>query len=359
MLNVLLVDDEKLERKFLRKILEHRKDQYYVVGEAADGRQAVELAKSLHPEIVILDINMPEQNGLEAGRIIKSISPETIVILNSAYAEFQFARQALDYDLDAYLVKPSQEQEILDMIASLIKRRAIEGIVQKHGSTEHEPDFPYHLSDGLLQGIQQKNMYQIRENAEALICKLQDNRGSLEYKLFMVNTIFSIERLLHEVGSPEEMLQLLDSKKTLQTLGESADWRVTNAVSRDYISRLMILLDGITRNQRRGASAMETIIAYIDKHYGEDIHLNDLAGIVYLSPSYVSKLFHQSLNTSLSRYLHRKRMELAKKLLNESRCSIKEISHQCGYHNLSQFYLNFREQYHVGPGAYRNQGEEG
>jgi DNA-binding NarL/FixJ family response regulator len=130
MMSVLLADDERLERTFLRKILEQHAESYTVIGEAANGLQAVELALRCKPDIAILDISMPELNGLEARRKLKAMNPGIIVVLNSAYAEFQFAQKALEYKLDAYLVKPSNEHDILTTMVSL----------ESHGDTPSPHD---------------------------------------------------------------------------------------------------------------------------------------------------------------------------------------------------------------------------
>ncbi|WML34414.1 response regulator [Clostridium sp. OS1-26] len=124
MLTVLIVDDERIERSFLRKILEKYNDQYLIVGEAGTGNEAVQIAEKNKPDIIIMDINMPFYNGLQAAKLIKEKSPNQIIILNSAYAEFEFAQQAVKYNLDAYLLKPAQEEESFPQLLTVCEKKA-------------------------------------------------------------------------------------------------------------------------------------------------------------------------------------------------------------------------------------------
>lgn len=122
MYTVLIADDEFIERKYLRKIFEKHSDSFRIVGEALNGKEAVDKSRHFAPDIIILDINMPSINGLEAAKIIKDFLPRSTIILNTAYAEFEFARLALEYRLDGYLLKPSKEDEILKCIQKCTNR---------------------------------------------------------------------------------------------------------------------------------------------------------------------------------------------------------------------------------------------
>ncbi|HEY7819983.1 MAG TPA: response regulator transcription factor, partial [Vicinamibacteria bacterium] len=77
---ILLVDDHEIVRKGLKSVLEARKD-WEIVGEATTGREAVEMVEELKPDVVVMDISMPELNGLEAVRQIVKIAPRTEVLV--------------------------------------------------------------------------------------------------------------------------------------------------------------------------------------------------------------------------------------------------------------------------------------
>jgi len=91
--SVLIVDDNNLVRRLLRSWLEQH-SEWNVCGEAENGKLAVERVEELHPEIVILDLQMPVMNGLDAAREIKRLAPNTALIMFTAHASYQLVREA-------------------------------------------------------------------------------------------------------------------------------------------------------------------------------------------------------------------------------------------------------------------------
>ncbi|HKV44325.1 MAG TPA: response regulator [bacterium] len=110
---ILLVDDEALIRMGMRAIL---KDLgYEVVGEAADGGEALEKAAALRPDVVLMDIKMPGMNGLEATRRIMASHPVPIIVL-TAYNQRSLVEEAADAGVLAYLMKPVRESDVAPAI---------------------------------------------------------------------------------------------------------------------------------------------------------------------------------------------------------------------------------------------------
>jgi DNA-binding NarL/FixJ family response regulator len=107
----LLADDHALVRAGLRALVEAIPGAR-VVAEASDGRQAVALAKTHHPDIVVMDISMPELNGIEATMQIKAEHPETRVLILSMHTSEEFVRRAMGSGVSGYLVKDSAPLEL-------------------------------------------------------------------------------------------------------------------------------------------------------------------------------------------------------------------------------------------------------
>lgn len=361
MMNVLLADDERLERTFLRRILDQHSESYRVVAEAANGRQAVDLAVLQKPDIAILDINMPEVNGLEAGRRLKSMNPDIIVVLNSAYAEFQFAQKALEYRLDAYLVKPSTEHDIMATLESLARpcanaRNRILEPRDSSGDGRRDPSFPHATLEALLQGMARKDLGAVTAAAGRLESELAERSDDPAYRLFAINLVFSVDRTLQTGCVPGELLRLLDGGTVLRTLGSPGTVSdMGNAVS-GYLSRLILLLEGLLHTGRTRDQILRSMTDYVDANFHKDIHLEDLANLVFLSQGYASRLFRSGTGTTLARYVHRKRAALARDLLANSDLTIKEISHQCGYRSISHFYRTFGSVTGRNPGSCRGEG---
>jgi DNA-binding NarL/FixJ family response regulator len=107
----LIADDHRIMREGLRSLLE-KSGNFECIAEADDGYQAVKLAMELHPDIVIMDIAMPNLNGIEATRQIKSELPEVEVIVLSMHATRNYVLQVLQAGASAYLLKDSAFEEL-------------------------------------------------------------------------------------------------------------------------------------------------------------------------------------------------------------------------------------------------------
>jgi two-component system, response regulator PdtaR len=116
---VIIADDESLIRMDLREMLTNL--GYLVVGEVADGRSAVNQARELRPDIVIMDIKMPDMDGIEAAKILteERIAP---VVLLSAYSQRELVDRAREAGVTAYLVKPYREEDLTPAIEVALAR---------------------------------------------------------------------------------------------------------------------------------------------------------------------------------------------------------------------------------------------
>ncbi|MFZ3265547.1 MAG: response regulator transcription factor [Terriglobales bacterium] len=110
-ISVLLVDDHSLVRRGFRRILEDEPDMK-VVGEAADGAQAIKLADELQPKVIVMDCAMPGVNGLDATRQILAKHPEALVLMLSMHPEETLVRQALDAGARGYVLKNAVDLEL-------------------------------------------------------------------------------------------------------------------------------------------------------------------------------------------------------------------------------------------------------
>jgi AmiR/NasT family two-component response regulator len=108
-IRVLVVEDDHLVSEMVRGTLEEV--GYLVVGEAIDGREALEMVARLSPDVVLMDIKMPDMDGIEATRQIMEANPVPVVAL-TAYENPELMREAVDAGLGAYLVKPSTAREM-------------------------------------------------------------------------------------------------------------------------------------------------------------------------------------------------------------------------------------------------------
>jgi len=123
MVRILLADDHTVMRAGLRLLLERHED-FEVVGEAADGRQAVDIATELKPTVVVMDIAMPQLNGVEAARQILNRYPDTAIVMLSMHSDESYVLRSLKAGARAYLLKDSAEADLVSAIQAIIEGKS-------------------------------------------------------------------------------------------------------------------------------------------------------------------------------------------------------------------------------------------
>lgn len=133
---IVLADDHDVVRRGLRAVLEARQD-LEVCGEAATGREAVELTRELKPDVVVLDISMPELNGLEATRQILKAHPQTEVLVLTVHESESLIHEVLDAGGRGYILKSDASKDLIAAVEAL---------------RQHKSYFTAKVSDMVLQG---------------------------------------------------------------------------------------------------------------------------------------------------------------------------------------------------------------
>ena len=155
-IRVLLADDHHLVRRGFRRLLEDD-PRIEVVGEASDGDEAIRLAASLHPDVVVMDAAMPGTNGMAATRAIRRASSEIAVLMLSMHSEETVVQQALDAGASGYILKNVVD---LDLAAAIVRVAAGERVIdrsllrqpltgERHRLTARELEVLQLICDGL------------------------------------------------------------------------------------------------------------------------------------------------------------------------------------------------------------------
>jgi DNA-binding NarL/FixJ family response regulator len=124
-ITVLLVDDHALFREGLRFLLEDEDDDIDVIGEAEDGLEAVRLATKLKPNVILMDINMPVLDGVEATRLILKDHQDIGIIILTMYPQDEYVVEALKAGAKAYLLKDTRSKELLSVIKAVHGGQAV------------------------------------------------------------------------------------------------------------------------------------------------------------------------------------------------------------------------------------------
>jgi len=121
-IRILLVDDHPIVRQGLKTLLEAHSG-WEVIGEAADGLEAVDKADRLHPDVMVLDVTMPRMNGLEACRLIREKAPGLEILFVTQHDSPQMMREALEAGARGYVVKSNAARDLLEAVEAVSQHR--------------------------------------------------------------------------------------------------------------------------------------------------------------------------------------------------------------------------------------------
>jgi DNA-binding NarL/FixJ family response regulator len=205
-LRILVADDHNLVRRGVKALLEER-PEWRICGEAATGREVIDKAARLKPDIIILDISLPDLNGLEAARRIRKESPSTEVLILSMHYSDQLIREIVDAGVRGFIVKSDSERDLVIAVETLARHKpfftsyATEVILSKFNSGGSVTKVPKSIGERLTS--REREILQLiaegktsKEVASALSINIktaETHRANIMRKL----EIHSVTQLVH------------------------------------------------------------------------------------------------------------------------------------------------------------------
>lgn len=212
MIKILIADDMDDTRELIKQLLTLNHDHFQVVGEASNGEEALQLANKLQPDIILMDINMPVMNGLEATEAITTENPNIDVIIMSVQAETEYLKTAMLSGAKGYLIKPVDENEMVDMIQKTYDRQQKVAIKaprqeEKHGKIISFYAFKGGVGKSLL-ALNTSVLLAMKQNKKVLLIDLDLHFGDIA---LMVNKHLekNILDFVDDGSDPDEINQYL------------------------------------------------------------------------------------------------------------------------------------------------------
>jgi two-component system response regulator YesN len=351
MIMLLIAEDENIARRGLVENVDWNSNGIELIAAAENGMEAYLMAQEFTPDIIVTDIYMPVMNGLDLIEKLRQEMPSIRYIILSAHEEFAWAQQAIRFGVDNYVVKPVDDVELIKTV------RAV-----------------YLKTEKMRQEMFQKNIdYLLLKND----CLFLERYQQLEDQLVLALRFFHIpemEEILDRIyamfsgeqnppGTPDSestmhyyrsicMRQFVRFREALsaqesndifigiESVIENELLPLDNSASilawyrrklREYINALII------HSQSRVKRVVKQAEEYIRQNYSQDITLNDVSAEVFVSPQYLSRIFHNEKGISFIEYLNRYRIDRAKELLYQKNIPITEVAFQAGYNDYKYF----------------------
>lgn len=414
MLKILVADDEKYERDSVISLIEENFKDKLTISKAKNGREAIEIAEQIRPEIIIMDIKMPGINGIKAIEEIRKTSSSTYFIMLTAYDYFDFAVEAVKLNVKEYLLKPFIRSELINKINNAIefvekKKAKRKSDIEKEEKINNligvlENELSYSIINNTLDSIDFNMHMNYLEldfsNAFSVIIKIlaSNSNNSLKrqvgeyisellkfkYKAigtycYTENLIFFIEINKHK-DINEEMTEntniIKDIKREIERhfnirilIGIGYCYSGINLMQKSYEEANKAInyksesevihigkIDIYSYNQdyeKEKSKLFKKVTEYIDINIKEDLNLESVANNFNLSPYYFSRSFKECMGCNLIDYINIVRIKKAKELLKRNEMSIKEIGYTVGYSDPNYFSKVFKKYEGYSPKEYK------
>lgn len=355
---VVIIDDEAWTRDTIKRIGRWQEYDFRIVGEGADGISGMECIRSLMPDLIITDMNMPGINGVEMLKVLDEEKIRAKVIVISGFDDYNYIRQAVCSGAMDYLLKPIKEEEF----NGLLKRCALElsqvelnkskglndlmGIIDRAWMDDYRKirdDFKTCLEGLSKQGVQSV-LKQMREN----LAQFKD-KGDILKLLIKIN--YDLQRILEEIIILK--CNEYDINRIYFSIRESSTF---DDILRHYGTEAEFIIHKIEETEsKKNRINISAIREYMLVNYADNITLEGMANQYFISKEYLSFAFKKEIGSTFSNELIRIRMEKAKQLITEYGLSIGKAAEMTGYQDIAHFYKTFKKFFGISPGKMKEE----
>lgn len=400
MLKVLIADDEPKIRRGLRSLIENGLLNMEVAGEAEDGEMALQLAKEIQPDILLVDICMPFLNGLQFIEQLHHVLKDCIVIVITGYDEFTYAQQAIKLQVFDYLLKPVLKEQ-LEAVLKKAQQKLFDSRLQNNhlawSNQETRKKLPLlqeafcndwitgQLSEEYIKTQLRFLELDVPEISGMVILKVagQFSRGQLlrewdhHLLLFAIQNIYSelLEQwqpyiIFHDkadnlvaitnIHNVREWYELsISLQQAIEEHLKQVVITVQHPLTEDLASIPSTYHELILELNRKVSYTPVVLLAqkHIETYfYKEELSLQELADTIQISPTYLSRLLKNEIGVSFVEYLTHVRVQKAIQFMNDPSVKLYEVAEKVGYSNQHYFSTAFKRVMGSSPAEYRKRG---
>jgi two-component system response regulator YesN len=341
MFHVQIVDDEPIVRMGLMKLMPWEQYGFQVVCEAQNGVEALEQLKMHKIDVIITDIEMPIMNGIEFIKKVNERKNKPVLVILTAYAEFEYAKIAIEYGVVGYILKPIIESQICETLKQ----------VKKSLSISFDRDFTSELDHKLIDAVLRtdRNAYQILERVIDEEREYSDSNinGTCFRFFYILETIVNfVNNKYHNLNKLEKLDFYLDLKKEGSMTKEELILKFKEEIIRifDVLEKYYLMYkDNVVRQACN----------YVIDHIDEKIGLSSISDALGISKNYFCSLFKQETGDNFLNFVTKMKMQRAKYLLKEKNMRIYEVCNFLGYIDTTYFTKLFKKYCGMTPHQYK------
>jgi len=406
MYKILLVDDERIITEGMSKVIDWKSLGTCLIGTARNGEEALEIIEKENPHIVISDIKMPIMNGLELVSNVYQRFPEIQFILLTGFSEFTYAKKAMEYGVRHYLLKPCNENTVMEAISEICKEldkkvnrnrmmEEMQGIlssivpfakeqilkemlideentkdteiyeklipIERDILTSKEIAIPSEKEEEIFHYDDQKLCQLIKSSSYEEVSREIDNFFSnlSEWQLDLKTTKSYVIRLLFAIIRLCDKQKMNDYVRKLTTLLELENIPQIKSHTKMITKELVEFFQQQQVSTAKHSTIIKRVLATVDEHIGnQDLSLHWVANEkLFMNADYLGKLFKKETGIKFSHYLTNQRMKIAIELIEkETDVKVFEIANQIGYGENPQYFSQvFKKHTGYTPSEYKRE----
>ena len=394
MYKTLFVDDERLIREGISNLIDWERITGQELTLAENAKVALKYLEHEKYEIVISDIYMQDMNGIELAKCIKEKWPDVVVILLSAYEDFDYARKAIEAGVFKYLLKPVIPEELEDAVNEAISQVKINEETKKRidHSQEVLEDYRRELKKSLWKDIlsgnmrnedeilerfkkmnMQKNISPIyvvvyKTDDETMLYQNQVEIGKVVSSCFegYIDAVFMdnyIVILLKKENAKSVLYAFVDLVKEMfhfeMYMGEGKEVKDLSTLHVSVEAAKYNIQKNRANKKDEPTQIVLVAVEMIRKEIENvDFNINTIANALYLTPAYFSRVFKRKMGMTCKDFIKNYRINLAKELLQNTDLSIQQISEKTGYATVYYFSQQFKQVTGESPGNFRKKRQK-
>lgn len=361
MFKVMIVDDIEVMRRQIKRLpLWGESTGFNIIDEAEDGQEALCKLQSQPVDLLITDIKMPRINGIELLKEVNENSLATCVVFLSEHSEFNFAKEAIQYGIFDYLVKPVKADELenlLQKVKNYIEEQEKAKTQLKKLEEKLMEKMDVYYPTGHINSIVQYILYGNKKGTEVIESMVEDTAAALGYDT--MKTAIVLQRAYNEIlinikeshGWIEEFIDITSFDDINLTKYEDID--SIKKKMKEVLETIKLIIDRFIIDSNK-TPLIKEICIYVLRNVEKDISITKISEVLFLTKNHIGDIFKQETGMTLGEYITMVKIERAKQLVIEGDLKNYEIAQNLGYRDVEYFGKLFKKNTGLTPMEYRN-----